>query len=92
MSKDSKRLILNCSVDLQRAAKFYYLDPLGSTYRIFLDHAIQTLSSLNEARVKEFLRLIEKLRDVISQTPSVDENGHIADKLLTAGVMLKGIV
>ena len=88
---NEQRDVLNCSLDLQRAAKFYFLDPTGTTYKTFFDHATHTLSSVTGGKSKEcmiFLRDIEARFGGVKN--SVDRE-HLAEKILSVSSLLKGI-
>lgn len=86
-----KIAVLNCSLDLQRAAKFYFLDPFGSTSRTFLKHAKHVLSYISNKKAKDYLLLLRDIEAKMDSAKSPLDREHIADKLLTAGIMLKGI-
>lgn len=85
-----KENLLNCSLDLQRSAVSFYLNPQGRTHRVFLLHALRILRELNIAAVRKFLPKVKELGKE-TNLPAYDANQvkKIADDILTLGILLK---
>lgn len=81
----SKREIVlyNLYLDLKRAATFYYLDPKGTSHKVFLKHAQKIAKELDrKVSVK-----VNHLFEVISGGNK--ERVKIADEILTTGIILR---
>ena len=79
----------NCFLDLRRSAVAFYLNPGGSTHRIFLTHAKKILSGINSDKAKKFMEMISSLEDKFSNiTMEKTEKVNLADKILTTGILM----
>lgn len=75
--------LYNLYLDLKRSATFYYLDPRGASYKVFLKHAQKIAKELG----RKVSDKINRLFDVISDGNK--GRTKIADEILTTGVILK---
>lgn len=82
--------VLNCSLDLQRSAVSFYLNPQGRTHRVFLLHALGILRGLNTAKARKFLPRLEKLEKMNLSVDDIQIK-RIADDILTLGILLKPV-
>lgn len=77
----------NCAMDLQRAAQWYYLNPQGQTYQIFLRHARKILAKKNNRLAIKTVSEIGKIEKEIAKPKKA--RIYLADKILTLGCLLR---
>jgi len=76
-------------MDLNRAAKFYFLDPKGHTYKIFLSHSLNILKNIDNKKAKQSRKKLLKVKGKLKGGVRKEERLRIADEILTVGLLLK---
>lgn len=88
--KALKRALMNCFLDLQRAAVAFYQAPNGSTHQIFLHHSLKILDGIENKKIKKIATKVRQFAQKTASAPtSKNEVKNLADKILTLGLLLK---
>lgn len=89
MSKKDKITLLNIYSDITRAAVALYLNPKGTTHRMFIDHALKLLEKALEPPANAYLGQLRSLdRQIRSESLNRKEAHNLADKLLTYALLV----
>jgi penicillin-binding protein-related factor A (putative recombinase) len=88
--KQLKEKLNHCSLDLQRSAVAFYLQPKGELHQVFLQHAQKILREIKSQKATEFSEKISQLeKETKRPLKNKREKVNLADKILTLGCLLK---
>jgi hypothetical protein len=87
----ANRDVLNCYLDLSRAATCFYLKPTGKNHLVFLKHGKKILKGINDRKAQGlYRRLTDIEKEVSIVVPSQKKRIiNLADRILTLGILLK---
>lgn len=89
MSEEKLKLYA-CFLDLKRAAIYFYKNPKGKTYKVFLANALESLNTIPDKKLNKFKKEVINLQKLTSnQKFSKKERLNVADDILTTGILLR---